>query len=131
MNLDKERRIKSWFFGFTKIAGAFLIILKIFQFFYSDNNEKNPSDVTPELDSLELANPLEGKKEEGLVKTVSSLQKDNTFKTKDKDYGESPKSNTLSILIYGQNGLDHEIINHLEDTLFSSYELVLTDPLDN
>lgn len=122
MNLKTERKVKFWLGAFVKIAFLVLITFKIYDFVTSRKNKDKPVVSTSGLAEKDTLNGVgEIRKEIPSVDTSSFKNNSVSNKQKEELVG-TMNPNSISILIYGVNGIDHEITNHLENTLFQKYE---------
>lgn len=127
MNLKTERKVKFWLGTLAKIAFFVLIVFKIYDYVASRKVENDSSKITYDIvekDTLGQAG--------GIRKNVSP--EDTSHSTKDPvnipasniDKEESITTinpNSVSIIIYDADGIDYQITNHLENTLFQKYDL--------
>jgi len=127
MSLKTERKIKFWLTTIAKIIFIVFIAFKAYDYISSRKTEHKTTvtDInTPEKDTLKLKKEIKAQNRTSNTtppKKVAEPTIQNTIKKNIPTFNK----NAISIIIYNRNETDHEITNHLENSLFQEYELTL------
>ncbi|MFX0556112.1 hypothetical protein ACOCEA_04910 [Maribacter sp. CXY002] len=126
MNLKTERKVKFWLGTLAKAALVVLIIFKIYDFVTSRKNENKSVESTSDIVEKDTLNRVGEISKEIPSENVSRFMNDPDNNKQKEELVATINPNSISIIIYGVNGIDQQIINHLENTIFQKYDLSAT-----
>lgn len=123
MKLSTERKVKFWLATVTKVAVLVWVVFKVYEVIVSKTIDNVPTEASKgPLISDGIDKPDDTAQEPTTEEGSHSM----TATTGSTEKNEEPVNilpNTISIVIYDATGIDLQLADHLEKTLFQNYEV--------